>query len=65
VDDARVRYWEVVAHMRWAAIALLQGWRHASGAEPSLALALTGRIADELEYDVLRMTPPDKWACAS
>ena len=65
VDDARVRYWEVVAHLRWAAIALLQGWRHASGAEPSLALALTGRIADELEYDVLRMTPPDKWTRAS
>ena len=65
VDDARVRYWEVVAHLRWAAIALLQGWRHASGAEPSLALALTGRIADELEYDVLRMTPPEKWSRAS
>jgi aminoglycoside phosphotransferase (APT) family kinase protein len=65
VDDARVRYWEVVAHLRWAAIALLQGWRHASGAEPSLALALTGRIADELEYEVLRMTPPDKWSSAS
>lgn len=65
VDDARVRYWEVVAHLRWAAIALLQGWRHASGAEPSLALALTGRIADELEYDVLRMTPPERWSRAS
>jgi aminoglycoside phosphotransferase (APT) family kinase protein len=65
VDDARVRYWEVVAHIRWAAIALLQGWRHASGAEPSLALALTGRIADELEYDLLRMTTPDRWARAS
>ena len=65
VNDARVRYWEIVAHLRWAAIALLQGWRHASGAEPSLALALTGRIADELEYDVLRMTPPEKWSRAS
>ena len=31
----------------------------------ALALALTGRIADELEYDVLRMTPPDKWSRAS
>ena len=65
VDDARVRYWEIMAHLRWAAIALLQGWRHASGAEPSLALALTGRIADELEYDVLRMTPPSIWKRAS
>jgi aminoglycoside phosphotransferase (APT) family kinase protein len=65
VDDARVRYWETVAHLRWAVIALLQGWRHASGAEPSLALALTGRIADELEYDILRMTAPAAWRQAS
>jgi hypothetical protein len=60
-----VRYWETVAHLRWAVIALLQGWRHASGAEPSLALALTGRIADELEYDILRMTAPAAWRQAS
>jgi aminoglycoside phosphotransferase (APT) family kinase protein len=65
VDDARVRYWEIMAHLRWAAIALLQGWRHGAGAEPSLALALTGRIADELEYDVLRLTPPSQWKRAS
>jgi len=65
VENQRVSYWEIVAHLRWAAIALLQGWRHASGAEPSLALALTGRIADELEYDVLRLTPPSQWKRAS
>ena len=65
VDDRRVLYWQIVAHLRWAAIALLQGWRHASGIEPSLALALTGRIADELEYEVLRMTPPGAWKRAS
>ena len=58
IDDARVRYWEVVAHLRWAVIALQQGERHASGREPSLEHALTGRIAAELDYAALRMTAP-------
>ena len=55
VDDAAVRWWELFAHLRWALIALQQGARHDSGAEPSLALALTGRMADTLERDALRM----------
>lgn len=60
IDDARVRYWEVMAHARWAVIALQQGERHVSGAEPSLDLALTGRRAAELEYELLRMTAPEE-----
>ena len=59
IDPARVRYWEVMAHARWAVIALQQGERHISGAEPSLDLALTGRRVAELEYELLRMTPPE------
>lgn len=55
IDSARIRFWEVMAHLRWAVIALEQGWRHASGAEPSLHLALTGRIGDEMELAALRM----------
>ena len=31
IDDASVRYWEVMAHLRWAVIALEQGHRHLSG----------------------------------
>jgi aminoglycoside phosphotransferase (APT) family kinase protein len=61
VDDARVRYFEVMAHIRWAIIALQQGARHASGQESSLELALTGRIADELELAILRATSPAAW----
>ena len=61
IDDAAVRYWEVVAHLRWAVIALEQGHRHLSGLEPSLELALTGRIAPELELAILRATAPDAW----
>ena len=58
-DPDRVRWWEVMAHIRWAVIALQQGDRHDSGAERSLHLALTGRIADTLEYRLLQMTAPE------
>jgi aminoglycoside phosphotransferase (APT) family kinase protein len=56
LNHAQVRYWEVMAHVRWAVIALAQAQRHASGEETSLLLALTGRIVPELEYEVLTMT---------
>jgi aminoglycoside phosphotransferase (APT) family kinase protein len=55
VDPGRVRFWEVMAHIRWAVIALQQAERHLSGREPSLELALTGRIPAELELEVLRL----------
>jgi aminoglycoside phosphotransferase (APT) family kinase protein len=55
VDPQRVRFWEVMAHIRWAVIALQQAERHLSGREPSLELALTGRIPAELELEVLRL----------
>lgn len=53
VDPDRVAYWEAMAYARWALIALLQGQRHLSGAEPSLTLALTGRKVPEMEFDLL------------
>ena len=46
-------YWQVMAHLRWAIIALQQARRHRS--EPSLELALTGWIVDELECEALRL----------
>lgn len=54
VDPQAVAYWEAAAYVRWAAIALLQGRRHTSGEEPSLELALTGRMLPEIEMDLLR-----------
>lgn len=56
-----VLFWEVVAHLRWGVIALQQGERHSSGAEPSLALALTGRMIAELEWEALALTAPQRW----
>lgn len=56
LNRAEVRYWEVMAHVRWATIACQQAARHSSGAEISLELALTGYVVPELEYEILQMT---------
>lgn len=56
VEPDALRYWQVMAHIRWAVIALQQAQRHLSGTEPSLELALTGKIVAELEWEVLKLT---------
>jgi len=57
-----VAYWEVMAHIRWAVIALQQGARTTAGGEASLEQGLTGRLfPPELELAVLEATPPAKW----
>jgi aminoglycoside phosphotransferase (APT) family kinase protein len=53
VDDAKVRFWEQMAALRWAIMALEQAERHLSGRERSIELALTGLVALEMEYDLL------------
>ena len=64
VDREAVTFWEVMAHLRWAVIALQQGHRHIAGQQASLELALTGRMAAQLELAVLDMTPPERWGAA-
>lgn len=59
IEPDRVRWWEVMAHIRWAVIALQQGRRRSSGAE-ALNLALTAHIADPVELAALRMTAPGR-----
>ncbi|MGF7178217.1 phosphotransferase family protein [Azospirillum doebereinerae] len=54
VDERAVAYWETAGYLRWATVALQQGMRHSSGTEPSLELALTGRMLPEIELDLLR-----------
>lgn len=58
IDPAKVYWWEVYAHLRWAVIALQQGERYLIGGEHSLNLALTGLIPVELEAELLRLTAP-------
>jgi aminoglycoside phosphotransferase (APT) family kinase protein len=55
-DPGQVTYWEVMAHVRWAVIALQQAWRHVSGEEASIELALTAHVVPELEIEILTMT---------
>lgn len=52
-DPQRVRFWEIVAALRWALIALDQGERCFAGGERKIELALTGLRAIECEYDLL------------
>lgn len=53
IDPAAVSYWEVMALVRWATIALQQARRHMSGEQRSLELALTGRMVAQMEFDLL------------
>jgi hypothetical protein len=56
VNPAQLKYWQVMAHVRWAIIALQQRERHRSGAESSLELALTGHLISDLELEILALT---------
>ena len=58
IEPAKIHFYEVVAHVRWAVIALHQCARHLSGAEPDLELALIGRRLPELEHEILVLTAP-------
>ncbi len=51
-----LRYWQVMAHLRWAVIALQQAQRHLSGSQASLELALTGRLVADLEHEIMHLT---------
>jgi aminoglycoside phosphotransferase (APT) family kinase protein len=56
VDAFALRYWQVMAHIRWAVIALQQRERHRSGVERALELALTGHLLSDLEQEILALT---------
>lgn len=62
LDWQQIPFWEVLATVRWGAIALLQGERHNSGSERSIELALTGRKAAEMELDVLQQVAAIEWS---
>lgn len=56
ISPEDLRYWQVMAHVRWAIVAVQQAERHLSGKQHSLELALTGRLVPELEYNILTLT---------
>src|SRR5271167_2983604 len=65
IDPVRVHFWEVLASVRWAVIALQQSDRHRLGGERSLDLALTGRRAGECELAILTLLDPERAAAAN
>ncbi|NJM34836.1 MAG: phosphotransferase family protein [Rhodomicrobium sp.] len=58
IDPAKVYWWEVFAHLRWAVIALQQGERYLTGGERTLNLGLTALRTVEMEAEMLLMTAP-------
>src|SRR6267154_698618 len=58
IDPERVFFWEVLASVRWAVIALQQSDRYMIAGECNLDLALTGRRANECELEVLMLLDP-------
>ncbi|WP_111430303.1 phosphotransferase family protein [Rhodobacteraceae bacterium DSL-40] len=55
VARAILPYWQVMAELRWAIIALQQGERCNSGTEITLELALTGVMPPEMELNILNL----------
>lgn len=53
VERGELAYWQIMAEVRWAVIALQQAERHLSGREPSLELALTGYMVPEMELNLV------------
>ena len=59
IDTRRGFFWEVLASVRWAIIALQQSDRYMIAGERNLDLALTGRRATECELEILMLLDPD------
>ncbi len=55
IQTEQIPYWQVMAELRWAIIALQQAQRCASGAEITLELALSGPLAAEMELNILNL----------
>ncbi len=53
VNNETLIWWQCMAEVRWAIIALQQAQRHSSGGEDSLELALTGRMVPAMVHNAL------------
>lgn len=55
VDRVALRWWLVVATLRWGVICRYQAEKHLSGEQPSVELAAIGRRVCETEWDLLEL----------
>jgi aminoglycoside phosphotransferase (APT) family kinase protein len=58
LDPDRVKFWEVIANLRWAVIAMQQSDRFLIGGARNLSTAITGRRATECELELLMLLDP-------
>ncbi len=58
LDPERVRFWEVLANVRWAVIALQQSDRYLIQGARDLVTAIIGRRATECELELLMLLDP-------
>ena len=58
LDPERIKFWEVMANLRWAVIALQQSDRFLIGGARNLSTAITGRRATECELELLMLLDP-------
>ena len=58
LDPERVKFWEVMANLRWAVIAMQQSDRFLLGGSRNLSTAITGRRATECELELLMLLDP-------
>jgi aminoglycoside phosphotransferase (APT) family kinase protein len=53
VTEAELVAWEIFGNVKWATGCLTQSRRHLNGQERSVELAVLGRVAAEIEYELL------------
>ena len=53
VAEFELKFWHILAHVRWAIIAMQQAHRNQGNAQPSLELALTDFLVPLLEKNIL------------
>ncbi|MFO0586015.1 MAG: phosphotransferase family protein [Polyangiaceae bacterium] len=55
VDRASLFFWELMGNIKWAVGCLAQARRHLDGKERSVELASLGRLAAEVEYEIVHL----------
>jgi aminoglycoside phosphotransferase (APT) family kinase protein len=58
VDAGELARWELAGTLRWGVICVMQAFKHLSGAQRSVELAVIGRRACEVEWDLLELLDP-------
>jgi len=53
IDESELRWWEVLGNVKWATGCLTQCRRHLTGVDRSVEYAVLGRMAAEMEYELL------------